>query len=115
MSTDSTFTTETLTQELKKVWQWGLVAHWIGACDDFYIPKSVTDTIVSLKNAEKQGSFLIAHLVDNHPIYGWKDVIRGVEYVHSDIYAQLNRKYGGGMYELMSDTQLFLFFFSFHI
>ena len=109
MSTDSTFTTEALTQELKEV------KHWDEVADNIGIPESVKDTVESLENAEKQGPFLIAHLVDNHPLYGWEDVIGGVKYVSRYIYAQLNRKYGGGMYELMSDTQLFLFLFSFHM
>ena len=94
MSTDSTFTTEALTQELKEVKNWGRVARAID------VPKSVRDTVRSLKNAEKQGPFLIAHLVDNHPLYGWEDVIKGVEY-GSDIAAHLTRKYGGGRCELM--------------
>ena len=90
MSTDSTFTTEALTQELKEVEDWGRVAESIG------VSESVQDTVESLENAEKQGSFLIAYLVDNHPLYGWEDVIRGVEDEDSDVAPQLTRKYGGG-------------------
>ena len=95
MSTDSTFTTEALTQELKEVEDWGFVSDFI------VVPESVKDTVRSLENAEKQGPFLIAHLVDGHPLYGWEDVIRGVEYVDSAIEDQLTRKYGGGRCELM--------------
>ena len=83
MSTDSTFTTETLTQELKEVKNWGRVAHEIA------LPESVRDTVRSLENAEEQGPFLIAHLVDSHPLYGWEDVIKGMRYADRDREAQL--------------------------
>ena len=95
MSTDSTFTTEALTQELKEVEDWSWVARVIR------VPESVMDTVKSLWNTEKQGPFLIAHLVDNHPLYGWEDVIEGVKYKDIDIAAHLTRKYGGGRCELM--------------
>ena len=103
MSTDSTFTTEALTQELKEVKNWVRVAY------DIRVPHSVRDTVMSLENAEKQGPFLIAHLVDNHPMYGWEDVIGSVKYVYSGIEDQLTRKYGVGRCGLMSDTLMFLF------
>ena len=95
MSTDSTFTTEALTRELKEVKDWDEVA------DNIDVPESVKDTVESLENAEKQGPFLIAHLVDNHPLYGWEDVIKGMRDEDRNIAAHLTRKYGGGRCGLM--------------
>ena len=101
MSTDSTFTTEALTRELKEV------KDWVGVARESHVPVSVVDTVKSLKNAEKQGPFLIAYLVDTHPIHDWEDMIRGVERVSDgdcQRVAQLKKKYGGGRYGLMSAT-----------
>ena len=55
--------------------------NWFIVGMGFDFPKSVMDEIGSLKEVKKLGPFIIAYLVDNHPLYDWDDVKGSLYYL----------------------------------